>query len=135
MSVCTSSDQVIGWMLLQTTAVTSIVSDRVFYGNRLPDTILPAINYFELPGSVRYRGIERPIFSINCRAEDISVAKDLASVVVDLFGGSNGMGMFGTNNGFSIARSSVVRDNGIIPEADVNIYNASVDVQLVYTKN
>ena len=72
-------DQAVGWTLNQTSAITAIVSSRIFFGNRLGNgtagtIILPAINYFELPGTRRYNGFEFATYSFNCRASAASVS-------------------------------------------------------------
>jgi len=71
-------------------------------------------------------------FSINCRATTPGAARDLAEKVLDVFVGSSGTGKYGTNNAFTVARSSLRSDNGLIPEPDSNAFNAPVDIQIVY---
>ena len=60
----------------------------------------------------------------------------LARAVADIFGGTSGTGMWGTSgtagNAFSVARSSVRNQMGLIPEPDSNCYNAPVDILIVY---
>jgi hypothetical protein len=124
--------QAVGWTLLNTSAITAIVSTRVYHGLRPQGTTLPAINYFQLAGPGRSDGIETPVFSINCRASNAGAARDLARLVVNLFGGAHGRGTYGTQNGFDIARASLRQDQGLIPEPDDNVFNSPVDVQLVY---
>jgi hypothetical protein len=49
--------------------------------------------------------------------------------------GSSGTGITGTNNGFVLDFGHLIADQGLIPEelADgKTIYNAPIDVQLVY---
>ena len=121
----------IGYRLSQSTAVSAIVGTRVNHGNRPSGTVTPCINYYEVFGN-RFYGMESPTFSINCRSTDPGQARDLAREVVTLFAGDSGQGVYGVEYGFTIARASLVNDNGIIPEPTDNIYNAPVDVQIVY---
>lgn len=123
--------QVIGWSLLQTSAITAITSTRVYHGLRPEGTVVPAINFFELPGS-RFYGVERQSYSINCRATTASVARNLARLVTDLFAGTAGTGIYGVQNGFTIDRGSLVQDQGLIPEPEDGIFNAPVDIAIVY---
>lgn len=123
--------QAIGWTLLQASAVTAITSTRVWHGLRPETDTLPGINYYELPGQ-RFNGIESQPYSINCRASTPAGARDLARVVIDALAGSAGTGMYGTNNGFDIARASLRTDTGLIPEPTEGVYNAPVDVLIVY---
>ena len=124
--------QAVGWTLLNTSAVTAIVSTRVWHAMRPKTDTLPSINYFELGGG-RGNGIESQPYSINCRAATAGGARDLARVVVNTFAGSSGTGMYGTQNWFDIARASLRSDNGLVPEPEEGVYNAPVDVLLVYS--
>jgi len=122
----------IGWTLLQTSAVTNIVSTRVYHGLRPEGTAVPSINYYELGGGVRANGIEIQSFSINCRASTAGAARNLARSVLDLFTGTSGTGIYGTQNGFDIARASLRNDNGLVPEITDNVYNAPIDIAVAY---
>jgi len=122
----------IGWTLLQTSAVTNIVSTRVYHGLRPEGTAVPSINYYELGGGVRANGIEIQSFSINCRASTAGAARNLARSVLDLFTGTSGTGIYGTQNGFDIARASLRNDNGLVPETTDNVYNAPIDIAVAY---
>lgn len=128
--------QFIGYTLLQTTAITSIVSTRVYHGY-IPETVTskPVINYYQLSGPGRGYGMETKTFTINCRATDPAVARDLGDKVVSLFGGAEGMGTYGYSSSFSIARASVVRDNGLILEDESDSYNVPIDVLIVYSRD
>lgn len=125
--------EALGWWLLNTTAVTAITSTRVYHGLRPQggDT-LPAINYYELGAGQVSGGIESQPFSVNCRAETPAAARDLARVVVDTLVGTSRTGIYGTGNGFDIARASLQADQGLIPEQEGDLFNAPVDVTLVY---
>jgi hypothetical protein len=130
--------QFVGYTLNQTTAVTAITSTRIYHGD-LPNVttlsaMLPCINYYELSNVVR-RGTESQSYSINCRAATPAGARDLARAVVDLFNGTSGTGIYGTMNGFSIGRASLRQDQGLLSEPDGGVYNAPVDVLLVYTSD
>lgn len=127
--------QLVGYALNQTSAITDIVSTRIYHGLRPEGTIVPCINYYEVGSVTRISGIETAPYSINCRASSPNQARDLARLVVDLFHGTSGTGIQGTFNGFSVARASLRNDNGLIPEPDDRIYNAPVDIQIVYTSD
>lgn len=127
--------QVIGWTLLQTTAITSIVSasTSVSYGLRPIGSTLPAINYYEVGGMSRVSGLGVQRYSINCRATSASTARTLGDLVIDLFAGTSGTGVYGVqNNTFEISRASLENDGGLIPEPDNNCYNVPIDIQIVY---
>ena len=124
--------QAIGYMLINSTAISAIVSTRINHGLRPKGTITPCINYFELAGSTRSFGIESVTYSINCRAETAGAARDLSRVVLDLFIGASSTGTYGTQNGFDISRASLQNDNGLIPEPGDKIFNAPVDITIVY---
>ena len=76
--------------------------------------------------------MESQPYSINCRAATPGGARDLARQVVTAFAGTSGTGMTGTQNGFDISRASLRNDVGLIPEPTENVYNAPVDVLIVY---
>ena len=124
--------QAVGYTMLQTSAITAIVSQRVYHGLRPEGTVVPAINYYEVGGGIRVHGIEATSFSINCRASTAGAARNLARLVLNLFTGSSGTGIYGSMNGFDISRASLNNDNGLIPEPDNGIFNAPVDVTIVY---
>lgn len=129
-----TAHELVGYSLLQTSAVTSLLATSnasVFYGLRPIDTTTPCINYYELPGTRRY-GMESVQVSINCRADSAATAREIARAVVDLFQGTAGSGVYGTQNGFDVARASLAQDQGLIPETEDRIFNAPVDVTLVY---
>jgi len=130
----------VGYTMCNATAITATVgastASRISHGTRPQSSALsslPAINYYELGGATRRNGVGAQSFSINCRATTPGAARDLAEKVLDVFVGSSGMGMYGTNNSFTVARSSLRSDNGIIPEPDSSAFNAPVDIQIVYT--
>lgn len=127
-----SPSEVIGYSLAQASAITAIVSTRINFGTRPTGETTPCINYFELPGGIRQYGIERIPYSINCRASDPEVASDLARKVIDLFHGTSSTGIYGMQNGFEILRCSLRQAQGLIPETADNLYNAPVDVLLVF---
>jgi len=125
--------QCIGFSLLNTTAITAIVSTRVYHGLRPVGTAVPSINYYEVGGASRFSGIESQVYSINCRASSPSVARNLASLVMDLFTGSSGTGVYGyQDSSFEITRASLSNDGGLIPEPEDNIFNAPIDIRVVY---
>ncbi|MFA5750386.1 MAG: hypothetical protein WC895_04145 [Candidatus Shapirobacteria bacterium] len=127
--------QFIGYMLLQTTAITSIVGVKIYSGNRPATTLTPCINFYELSGGNKKYGIWTESYSINCRDSTQEKAKILARLVDDLFNGTSGTGIYGSVTGFSVIQSSSKGLRGCIPESDSNIYNAPVDIQLVFANN
>ncbi len=123
----------IGYMLLNTSAVTAVTSTRVYHGLRPVGTTVPSINYYELGGGARYNGFESVQFSINCRASTAAASRDLARLVLNLFTASNGMGIDSVvNNSFEISRSTLSNDGGLIPEPEDGIFNSPVDIRVVY---
>ena len=124
-------DQFIGWTLLNTTAITAIVSTRVNYGLRPVGTVLPAINFYDVGGVSRFSGISSAVFSINCRASTARAARDLADLVLSLFIGSDATGTIANGNGFSAARISLENDGGLIPEPEDTCFNVPVDIRVV----
>lgn len=125
--------QAIGYSLTQATAVTAIASaGSISFGLRPAGGVTPCINYFELPGGVRQYGIERVTYSINCRAATAETAMNLARKVVDVFHGTSGAGVYGTQSSFSVVRASLRQSQGLIPETQDNLYNCPVDILLVY---
>lgn len=124
--------QCVGLSLNQVTAITSICATRIYHGMRPVGTTTPCINYFELAGGQRQNGFERVSYSINCRAATASTAIQLARLVTDLFHGSSGTGIYGYQTGFEISKASLKQQQGLIPETADNLYNAPVDILLVY---
>lgn len=123
----------IGYTLLNTTSITAITSTRINHGLRPIGTIVPSINYYELGGGTRQNGMISQSFTINCRASTATVARNLAELVIDTFHGSSGTGVYGwQNSSFEISRASMQNDGGLIPEPEDNIYNAPIDIRVVY---
>jgi hypothetical protein len=130
-----TSGQAVGAILFSVTALTNIVSTRIFNGNRPTGTVVPCINYYEMAGG-KNRYTEQSVpYSINCRATTAETALQLAKIVDETFNGTSGTGMYGyasSGTVFSINRSWTVQRQGIIPEPDDGIYNAPVDIYIVY---
>lgn len=124
--------EAIGYALLNTTAISSVVGTRVNHGLRPVGTAVPCINYYELGGATRLPGIESVVYSINCRAASAGAARDLGRLVLDLFAGTYGTGTYGMQVTFEIIRASLANDNGLIPEPEDGIYNAPIDIRIVY---
>jgi hypothetical protein len=127
--------QCVGYLLNQTTAITAIIGTRIYNGLRPATTIVPCINYFEMPGGRKQYGLYSQKYSINCRATTAETALGLARLVEDTFNGTSGTGMYGyTSSGssFEITRSSTVQMQGLIPEPDDNLYNAPIDIQIIF---
>lgn len=127
-----TDNQFVGKMLLDATAISSIVGSRVYDGLRLPDAngnVFPAINYYFIDGG--RKGIKRAIYSINCRAVTSQAAMALKEKVIDLFD-ANGLGSYGDITGFSAYRVSLVASHQVIPEVDAGVFNAAADIQIIF---
>jgi hypothetical protein len=86
-----------------------------------------------MPGGTRVNGMDRRVYSINCRAVTAATAIAMATLVVDTFHGTSGTGMKGdVASSFSIISASLQQDGGLIFEEADNLYNAPVDIQVVY---
>jgi len=127
-----TADQMVGYTLRQTSAVTAITSTRVYHGMRPEGTDVPCINFFRMPGGGRKDGMDRQVYSINCRAVTAATALTLATIVIDTFHGKSGRGMKGDVSGFSIISSSLQTGGGLIFEPDGETYNSPVDIKVVY---
>jgi hypothetical protein len=127
-----TADQMIGATINAVSAITAIVSTRVYHGLRPVGSVVPCINFYRLAGSVRTHGFDTATYSINCRAVTAATALHAARLVVDLFQGTSGMGTYGGLTGFEVTRASLRQDQGLIPETEDGLYNAPVDVQVVY---
>jgi hypothetical protein len=130
-----TSGQAVGSILFSITALTTIVSTRIFNGNRPTGTTVPCINYYEMAGGKNKYTEQSVPYSINCRAATIETALLMAKIVDETFNGTSGTGMYGyASNGtvFSINRCWTVQRQGIVPEPDDGIYNAPVDIYIVY---
>ena len=124
-------DQYIGYVLLNTTAVTAITSTRVNYGLRPTGTVLPAINFYDIAGVGKANGLDNGVYSINCRAATARAARDLADLVQSTFVGSDATGTSGNASTFSAIRVSLVRSGGLITEPDDSCFNAPVDIRVI----
>jgi hypothetical protein len=118
-----------GYLLNNTSSITSIVSTRIYHGTRPLTTIVPSINYYEITPR-RNKGIEYTGFTVNCRASSASVSRDLANIISDLFEGETGYGAYGMVSSFSVMRSTA-KDRGLISEPD-NVFNSPIEVLLTY---
>jgi len=128
--------QAIGYMILHTTAITNVISTRCNHGLRPASSVMPCINYYGVGGTTQVADIVSSRFSINCRAADPGIARDLARSIAALFGGSQGNGIYGTtgaSNTFGLARCSVIADGGLIPEPTEGAYNAPIDILVVHS--
>ena len=124
--------QSIGYALINSTAISAIVGTRINHGLRPVGTAVPCINYYELGGSTRLRGFDSVVYSINCRASTAGEARTMARLVLDYFAGTSGTGTYQTQGTFEITKASLSNDGGIIPESTDGIYNAPVDIRIVY---
>ena len=129
--------QAIGYALVNSTAISAIVYDPVLgykinHGMRPNGTSPPCINYYELGGVSRLPGMESMAYSINCRATTAGAARSLARLVLDYFAGTSGTGTYHVLGTFEISKASLSNDGGLIPESTDGIYNAPVDIRIVY---
>jgi len=125
-------DQMFGTSLRQVAAITAICSTRIYHGMRPTSSTVPCINFFRMSGGTRRAGFESATFSVNCRATTAATALQLARLVTDLFHGTSGLGTYGHQTGFEITRASLRQEQGLIPETEDNLYNAPVDIQIVF---
>jgi hypothetical protein len=133
-----TNGQAIAVFLNSTSAVTNICSTRIYNGNRPATTIVPSINFYEMSGGNNRYGIQRVGYSINCRAATAETALQLAREVDYLFNGTSGTGIYGDASNvsvFGIARAYTERRQGLIPEPDDGIYNAPVDIFIVFSNS
>jgi hypothetical protein len=96
---------------------------------------VPCINYYELSGGKNKYNQQSVSYSINCRATTAETALTLARLVDETFNGTSGSGMYGiasSGSVFSINRSWTIQRQGLLPEPDDGIYNAPVDVHIIY---
>jgi hypothetical protein len=56
----------------------------------------------------------------------------LARLVLDYFAGTSGTGTYHVLSTFEVTRASLVNDGGLIPESTDGIYNAPIDIRIVY---
>jgi hypothetical protein len=127
-----NAEQVIGAELLASTALTAIVSTRIYHGLRPQGTTVPCINFYRLGGGTRNSGFESATFTVNCRATTAQTALAAARIVTDIFHGTSGRGTYGNQTGFEISRASMRVQQGLIPETEDQLYNAPVEIQMVY---
>lgn len=130
-----TASQSIAVILNSISAITAIVDTRIYNGNRPATTIVPSINYYEMPGGQNRFGIQRVGYSINCRATTAETALGLAKLVDETFNGTSGTGIYGYASNvtiFGIARAYTERRQGLIPEPDDSVYNAPVDIFMIY---
>lgn len=118
--------------LSQATALTAIVGTRIYHGLRPTASVVPCINFFEVAGGQRKDGFETTTFTFNCRATTAQTALQTARLIVDLFHGTSGRGTQGYQTGFEMTRMSLRQMQGLIPETSDNLYNAPVDILIVY---
>lgn len=139
-----TGEQAVGYLLNSISALTTMMTGtsgtRIYHGTRPVGSVVPCINYFEMAGGIRQNGFEKVTYSINCRATTAGTALQIARLVGDLFHGTSSTGIYGYTGAssgtalgnFEITRASVRQSQGLIPETADNIYNAPVDVFIVY---
>ena len=119
-------------LIQATTALTSIVGNFVWHSLRPQGSSLPSLTFYEVSGPQRFNGMENQKFSLNCRAKTIDGALALARKVTDLFNGTSSTGIFATQGDFDISRSFQDVSTGLIPEVRDSLYNAPVDITILY---
>ena len=120
--------EAIGTKLLGASAITNVVSTRVYHGLR-PEGEAPCINYFEVGYVPMHNGVvESPRYQISCRASTPKVVQNLAREVTVLFHNFQG-----SVSGFDIQRVTV-EGRLLLPEPDTNLYHVPVDVRFVYNE-
>ena len=127
----TPAEAVLG-LINATTALTSIVGNWVWHSFTPQSRALPSMTFYEVSGPQRFNGMERQTFSINCRDTTIAGALALARQVTNLFNGTSSTGMFATQGTFEISRSYQDVATGLIPEPRDSLYNAPVDITILY---
>lgn len=125
--------EAIGNKLLNTTAITDIVGDRVYHGHIVPENIqFPIINFFQLPGDAFVRDtkghIENPTFQISIRGEDLNQIMDLARTTMELFQDFQGR----VNSSFDINITNITGFGGVLWEQEGSIYHIPIDVKIVF---
>jgi hypothetical protein len=124
--------QAVGWSMIQTTALTALVSTaNIYHGLRPVGTEVPQINYYE-GELVRWQGMENQEFTINCRDKTPALAMAISRQVTEIFHGSASTGIYATQNGFDISRAFLDTAVGLLPETEDNLYNAPVIITLIY---
>jgi hypothetical protein len=126
--------QAIASILNSVTAISAIVSGRIYNGSRPSTTVVPSINYYEMAGGQNRYSFQRIGYSINCRATTAETALQLAKLVDETFNGTSGTGMYGYASNisvFGITRTYTERRQGLIPEPDEGVYNAPVDIFII----
>lgn len=122
----------LGYALKASTALSAIVSTRIYHGMRTMGTAVPALNYYQLGQRRRANGMETIRWSICSRSTKAAEALSIANIIVEMFDGESGNGMSGDINSFAIISTSLVGTGGLIFEEEESIYNAPVDIQVVY---
>ena len=126
-----TSAQLVGYTLAQTSAITAIISTRIYHGTRPDGSVLPAINYFSLDDLPNVGTISE-VYTINNRAADSETSKRIARIVQKTFVGSSFAGQYGVMNGFNVSRVSLANPSRTIPETTERCFNTTVDIRLVY---
>lgn len=115
-----------------TTAVTAIFGTRIYHGMQPRSQTLPNLTFYEVSTPARFNGIERQMFSFNCRAKTRARALEGAREIVDLFHGTASTGIYGFQGTFDIGRSYQDAPAPIIPEPTDGVYNVPVPIVLIY---
>lgn len=125
---------VVKYMIKNSAALAARGSNRTYHALAPESPQLPNYTFWESGGVRRQTGLESQDYVINCRAKSMDDAMDLARLVINLFHGTSSSGIYGTENGFDIARCFLDTGSGIVPEPG-GVYNAPVIITLVYTSN
>ena len=120
------------YVLKNGTAVSALVGARIWHAFQPRGSAMPSLTFYEVGAPRRAMAIESQDFSVNCRATTIGAAMDLSRAVVDLFHGTSSTGIYGYENGFSIARAFQATGAILIPEPRGSAYNSPVNITIVY---
>jgi hypothetical protein len=122
----------IAWVLKNTTTVSALTSARIWHALMPKGPTLPCINFMQIGKPRRFNGMEEQVFRINCRAKTIDEADTLSRHVENIFHGTSSTGIYGTFNGFAVARAWAGDPAPIIPDPQGAAYNIPVEATLLY---
>jgi hypothetical protein len=126
--------QFIGYKLLSTTAVTSIVSQRIYHGNGPESMTYPAITYFQsgYPAMTYQNTISRRRYQIDCWANSAAGVRDLEQAVTNTMDNASGTFTNSAGSSFDIQATDVMLYGPMIYESGTNLYHQPIDIRLIY---
>ncbi|GAH10693.1 unnamed protein product [marine sediment metagenome] len=119
--------QAIGYKMLNTEAITDIVSTRIHHG-RIPEDAWgePVINYFEVANpNTRDGAVECPVYQISCRSKDPGQVQELAQVVAQTF-----HLMQESVNGFAV-QDAHFQNKQLLFDPDVQMHHVPVELRFI----